>query len=131
MTTVAVATVAGICVQSLGTWLVRSFGIVSRSSIATYVPLTLAILAYVVVAIRGFGNREHSLAGFGLAFVAGLVILVLIGEIGSEVIHCAHDRTGCVIFFVDRPLNSRPAQSRRNWENSRAAKRSTVRDAYG
>ena len=93
---VVAVTALGILILCAATWAFWRSGLGSATRVASLTPVLFALLvqgAMLMLALRGREVRPGALVGLALG---SLVLLVVVGGILSEVIHCSFDRMGCI-----------------------------------
>ena len=86
----------GICLACASTWLMWSLRLGTGTPMTFWAPIVLLVVSYSAVVILGFGNRHVPTVRFGVAYLAGLLMSLLIGVALSEMIYCSFDRAGCI-----------------------------------
>ena len=90
------ATALGIAVLCAGTWFVWAYGYSAMGRVAFVAPLVVAILVQGAVELLAFRRRRVSAAAAVTCQLCSLVVLLVVGGVLTEMMHCSFDRGSCI-----------------------------------
>ena len=90
------ATALGIAVLYAGTWFVWAYGYSAMGRLAFVTPLVVAILVQGAVELLALRRRRVSAGAVITWQLCSLVVLLVVGGVLTEMIHCSFDRGTCM-----------------------------------
>jgi len=93
---IGAATILGISIMCAATWIVWALGGSATGQYAAMAPVLLAIGAQGALTVAMLWRRQVRTGLAVASFICGLVLLLLVGGVLGEMIHCSFDRIGCI-----------------------------------